>query len=47
MAAEIKGTGEGGGVQRGNVWREIRLDKSVIVGGEIRSGTGREEAIFW
>ena len=31
----------------GNVWWEIRLDKSVIVGRQNRSGTWREETIFW
>ena len=29
------------------MWWEIRLDKSVIVGRQNRSGTWREETIFW
>ena len=45
LAAEIKGTGEGERVEWGNVWREIRVDKSVIVGRENRSGGGRESIL--
>ena len=41
LVAEIKGKGKGGRVEWGNVWREIRLDKSVIVARENRSGAGR------
>ena len=36
-----------GGVEGGNVRREIWLGQSIIVGGKNRSGAGREEATFW
>ena len=45
LAVEISGKGKGGGVEWGNVWREIRLDKSVIVGRENKSGAGRESIL--
>ena len=36
-----------GGVEGGNLRREIWLGQSIIVGGKNRSGVGREEATFW